>query len=72
MKVALGVGNCALRSFCLVVTQAKHYIEYRVPKLNAHCLIAKSTFIETRQKYYYPKVFKALNETLPVKIHCVL
>ena len=71
MKVALGVGNYALRSFCLVVTQAKHHSEYRVPRLNAQCLIAKSTFIEIRQKYYYPKVFKALNETLPMKIHCV-
>jgi len=71
MKVALGFGNCDLRCFCLVVTQAEHHSEYRVPKLNAHCLIAKSTFIEIRQKYYYPKVFKALNETLPMEIHCV-
>ena len=26
IKVALGIGNCALGSYCLVVTQARHCI----------------------------------------------
>ena len=31
MKVALGSGNCALRSYCLVVTQANHCSELGIP-----------------------------------------
>ena len=30
MKVALGIGNCALRNFCSVVTRANHYSELRI------------------------------------------
>ena len=38
MKVALGIGNCALGNYCLAVTQAKHCIMFVCP--NALCPIA--------------------------------
>ena len=44
IKVALGIGNCALGSYCLVVTQAKHCIVFVCS--NAQCPSAKATFIE--------------------------
>ena len=43
-KVALRIGNWALGSYCLVVTQEKHCIVFVCR--NAQCPIAKATFIE--------------------------
>ena len=39
MKVALGIGSCALGSYSLVVTQANHCCEVCMPK-SAQCPIA--------------------------------
>ena len=31
MKIAFGIENCALKSFCLVITQANHCSEFLMP-----------------------------------------
>ena len=50
IKVALRIGNCALGSYCLAVTQAKHCIVFVCPNAQRPIAIdhaiAKATFIE--------------------------
>ena len=41
-KVALGIGNWALGSYCLAVTQAKHFIVSVAQTIASQCPIANA------------------------------
>ena len=50
IKVALGIGDCALGSYCLAVTHAKHCIVFVCP--NAQCPIANDQLPKQEKAYY--------------------
>ena len=39
IKVALGIGNCALGNYCLMVTQANHGSEFSMPMEKWHVVL---------------------------------
>lgn len=47
-RVALGIGNCVLRTNCLAVTQADHCSEFRIPNCPITDDHVKAIFIELR------------------------
>ena len=68
IKVGLGVGNSAIGSYCLVVTQANHCSEFIMP--NCQLPIPKATFMNIESaiyKFLTTLVFRAEQHTVRPK-----